>query len=39
MTPTRVMKKLLSSRVRTASGSGRKKLGQPVPLSYLVRDE
>ena len=24
---------------RTAFGSGRKKLGQPVPLSYLAREE
>ena len=26
-------------RVRTALGSGFQKLGQPVPLSYLVADE
>jgi hypothetical protein len=30
------MKKVLSSEVPTAPSMGRKKLGQPVPDSYLV---
>src|ERR1700730_11068114 len=38
-TSVRVMKRLLSVVVATASSSGFQKLGQPVPLSNLVSDE